>query len=96
MNPYHQIVKGPIVTEKTHDLKARANKLTFKVDIKANKIEIRKVIEDVFKVKVTAVNTVRLKGKAKRLGRSQGVRPDWKKAIVTLAPGEKIAALEGL
>jgi large subunit ribosomal protein L23 len=96
MKPYHQLIKGPIITEKTHALKEVANKLTFRVDLKANKIEIRKAIEDVFKVKVLTVNTIHLKGKKKRLGRTEGVRPDWKKAVVTLAPGEKIAGFEGL
>jgi large subunit ribosomal protein L23 len=96
MKAYHYLIKGPIITEKTHTQRELANKLTFRVNIKANKIEIRKAIEDVFKVKVLGVNTVRVRGKQKRLGRTQGYRPDWKKAIVTLAPGEKIAGFEGL
>jgi large subunit ribosomal protein L23 len=96
MKAYHHLIKGPIITEKTHALREAANKVTFRVAVKANKIEIRKAIEELFKVKVLGVNTVRLRGKKKRLGRTEGVRPDWKKAIVTLAPGEKIAGLEGL
>ncbi len=96
MKAYHQLIRGPIITEKSHSLREASNKLTLKVDVKANKIEIRKAIEDLFKVKVLAVNTIHLKGKRKRLGRNEGVRPDWKKAIVTLAPGEKIAGFEGL
>ena len=96
MKAYHQLIKGPIITEKTHALKESGNKLTLKVAVKANKIEIRKAIEELFKVKVLGVNTIRLRGKKKKLGRTQGVRPDWKKAIVTLAPGEKIPGLEGL
>jgi large subunit ribosomal protein L23 len=96
MKAYHHLIKGPIITEKTHAMREAANKVTFRVAIKANKIEIRKAIEDLFKVKVLGVNTVRMRGKAKRMGRTQGMRPDWKKAIVTLAPGEKIAGLEGL
>ena len=96
MKAYHYLIKGPIITEKTHTQREVANKLTFRVDLKANKIEIRKAIEDIFKVKVLGVNTIRVRGKAKRLGKTQGMRPDWKKAVVTLAPGEKISGYEGL
>ena len=96
MKAYHNLIKGPIITEKTHTQREAANKVTFRVAIKANKIEIRKAVEDIFKVKVLAVNTIRVRGKEKRLGRTQGMRPDWKKAVVTLAPGEKISGYEGL
>ena len=96
MKAYHYLIKGPIITEKTHTQREVANKLTFRVDLKANKIEIRKAIEDIFKVKVLGVNTIRVRGKRKRMGRTQGWRPDWKKAVVTLAPGEKISGYEGL
>ena len=96
MKAYHHLIKGPIITEKTHSLKEAGNKLTLKVDVKANKIEIRKAVEVLFKVKVLAVNTIQMMGKKKRLGKSEGSRPNWKKAIVTLAPGEKIAGYEGL
>ncbi len=96
MKAHHHLIRGPIITEKTHALKEAGNKLTLKVDVKANKIEIRKAIEEIFKVKVAAVNTIHMKGKVKRMGRTEGVRPDWKKAIVTLAPGEKITGFEGL
>lgn len=96
MKAYHHLIKGPIITEKTHTLREANNKLTLKVDVKANKIEIRKAIETLFKVKVLAVNTIQMMGKKKRLGKSEGTRPNWKKAIVTLAPGEKIAGYEGL
>jgi large subunit ribosomal protein L23 len=96
MKPHHQVIKGPVITEKSHLLKAETNKVTFQVDVKANKIEIRKAVEELFKVKVLAVNTINMRGKKKRLGRTEGARPDWKKAIVTLAPGDKIPGLEGL
>ena len=96
MKAYHNLIKGSIITEKTHQLKEMGNKVTFKVSTKANKIEIRKAVEDMFKVKVLAVNTIRMRGKKKRLGRTEGVRPDWKKAIVTLAPGETISGIEGI
>jgi large subunit ribosomal protein L23 len=96
MKAYHHLIKGPIITEKTHAMREAANKVTFRVAVKANKIEIRKAIEELFKVKVLGVNTVHMRGKAKRMGKTEGMRPNWKKAIVTLAPGEKIAGLEGL
>jgi large subunit ribosomal protein L23 len=96
MKAYHHLIRGSIITEKTHALKELGNKVTFKVAVKANKIEIRKAVEEIFKVKVLRVNTIRMRGKKKRMGRTEGVRPDWKKAIVTLAPGEKISGFEGL
>jgi large subunit ribosomal protein L23 len=96
MKAHHLLIKGPIITEKSHLQKSAGNKVSLRVDVKANKIEIRKAIEELFKVKVLRVNTISMKGKAKRMGRTEGVRSDWKKAIVTLAPGEKIPGLEGL
>ena len=96
MRPHHQLIKGPVISEKSHLQKADGNKIAFRVDSTANKIEIRKAIEALFKVKVLKVNTISVMGKSKRLGRTEGKRPDWKKAIVTLAPGDKIPGLEGL
>jgi large subunit ribosomal protein L23 len=96
MRPHHQLIKGPVISEKSHLQKADGNKVTFRVDSSANKIEIRKAIEALFKVKVLKVNTVSVMGKSKRMGRTEGKRSDWKKAIVTLAPGDKIPGLEGL
>lgn len=96
MKAHHHIIKGPVITEKTQLIKAQGNKVTLRVDVKANKIEIRKAMEELFKVKVLGVNTITMRGKKKRLGRMEGVRPNWKKAIVTLAPGEKIPGMEGL
>lgn len=96
MKAHHHMINGPIITEKTHTLKEVGNKVTLRVAVKANKIEIRKAVEEIFKVKVLAVNTIRLRGKKKRLGRTEGRRPDWKKAIITLAPGEKLSGFEGL
>lgn len=96
MKAYHHLIKGPMITEKSHLQKEQANKVTFKVEPTANKVEIRKAIEAIFKVRVLAVNTLRYEGKTKRMGKSLGKKPDWKKAIVTLAAGEKIAFFEGL
>jgi large subunit ribosomal protein L23 len=92
---HRYLIKSPLITEKTHLHKEMSNKVTFKVEPTANKIEIRKAVEEVFKVKVLSVNTCRYEGKKKRLGRHDGRRSDWKKAIVTLAPGEKISFFEG-
>ncbi len=96
MKAYHHLIYGPIITEKTHALKELGNKVTLRVAVKANKIEIRKAVEELFKVKVLRVNTIQMMGKKKRLGKSEGTRPAWKKAIVTLAPGEKISGFEGI
>ncbi|MFZ2089977.1 MAG: 50S ribosomal protein L23 [Desulfobaccales bacterium] len=96
MKAHHQLIKGPIITEKAQLMKKDGNKVSFRVDVKANKIEIRKAIETLFKVKVLGVNTIAVKGKKRRMGRTEGVTSGWKKAIVTLAPGEKIPGLEGL
>ncbi|MGL5513660.1 MAG: 50S ribosomal protein L23, partial [Sporomusa sp.] len=72
------------------------NKYTFIVSLTANKIEVRQAVEQIFKVKVLDVNTIRVLGKKKRMGRNVGKRPDFKKAIVKLAPGERIEFFEGV
>ncbi len=89
-----EIIIAPIITEKSSLIKESQNSYTFKVSINANKIEIRKVIEQIFNVKVVSVNTIKYKGKPKRLGRYAGKRADWKKAIVTLAEGQTIPDFE--
>ena len=89
------IVIKPVVTEKSIGLMEN-NKYVFKVALSANKIEIKKAIEEIFKVKVVDVNTVRVKGKEKRMGRSVGRTSDYKKAIVQLAEGDSIEIFEGL
>ncbi|NPV44209.1 50S ribosomal protein L23 [Koleobacter methoxysyntrophicus] len=92
----HDIIKRPIITEKSMDQIAN-KKYTFEVDINANKTQIKKAIEEIFNVKVQKVNTMRVKGKVKRLGRYEGKRADWKKAIVTLTPDSKaIEFFEGM
>ncbi|MDZ4181280.1 MAG: 50S ribosomal protein L23 [Candidatus Cloacimonadaceae bacterium] len=88
------IVIAPIITEKSSTQVQTTNTYTFKVSINANKIEIKNAIERIFAVKVLNVNTIRMLGKPKRLGRYSGKRPDWKKAIVTLRVGDKIADFE--
>lgn len=95
MNPY-EIIKGPLITEKGTIQKEANNQLTFEVDRKANRVEIRHAVERVFNVKVERVRTMQVKGKVKRVGRTLGKRRDWKKAIVTLAKGENIEFFEGV
>lgn len=88
------ILIRPIVTEKSTALMEQG-KYTFRVPLAATKIQIRQAVEQIFKVKVQAVNTMRYEGKLKRMGRTQGPRSDWKKAVVTLKPGEAIELFEG-
>lgn len=88
------IIKKPVVSEKSYDLLAD-NKYTFYVNTAANKIEIKKAIEEIFKVTVLNVNTLNIKGKEKRVGRAVGRTNDRKKAIVTLKEGDKIEVFEG-
>ena len=89
------IIIKPVVTEKSIGLMEH-NKYVFKVALSANKIEIKKAVEEIFIVKVVDVNTVRVKGKEKRMGRSVGRTSDYKKAIVQLAEGDSIEIFEGL
>jgi len=95
MKEYHDILKRPLVTEKSTAAKELANQITFEVNPAANKVEIRKAVEEVFKVKVTNVQTSNAQGKKKRTGRFEGRRAHSKKAVVTLAPGETIEFFEG-
>lgn len=90
----HDILVKPVITEKT-TMMMSDGKYTFKVSLHANKIEIRKAVEAVFGVKVKSVNTIRMTGKIKRMGKYIGKRPDYKKAIVTLHEGETIEFFEG-
>ena len=90
-----EIIKRPLNTEKTNIQKEIANQVTFEVDRRANRIEIKRAIETAFKVRVSSVQTMQIKGKSKRRGRIVGKRRDWKKAIVTLMPGKRIDFFEG-
>jgi large subunit ribosomal protein L23 len=93
-NP-HDVIRRPVITERSMDMMAM-NKYVFYVDKRANKAEIKSAVEQVFKVKVLAVNTSHVRGKAKRMGVHRGFTPDRKKAIVTLAEGQKIEFFEGI
>jgi large subunit ribosomal protein L23 len=90
-----QIVLRPLMTEKHVRQKEEQNVVAFQVRPDANKVEIRAAVEAVFNVKVSAVRTASFEGKLKRMGRFQGRRRDWKKALVKLAPGHKIDLVEG-
>jgi large subunit ribosomal protein L23 len=96
MTLQYDIIRRPVVTEKTNIQKEEANQVTFEVDRKANRIEVRRAIERIFNVRVTNVRTMQVRGKFKRRGRVLGKRRDWKKAIVTLRPGERIEFFEGV
>ena len=91
----YEIIKRPLNTEKTNIQKEVANQVTFEVDRRANRIEIKRAIETAFQVRVAGVQTMQVKGKTKRRGRFVGKRRNWKKAIVTLVPGERIDFFEG-
>ena len=90
----YSVIKKPLITEKATLARDEANKYAFEVDRRANKIEIEKAVEKLFKVKVLTVRTMNVAGKKKRVGRIVGRKSDWKKAIVTLAPGQTIEVFE--
>jgi large subunit ribosomal protein L23 len=92
----NEIIKRPLITEKTSIQKEMYNQLTFEVDRRANRIEIKRAIETVFNVRVSGVKTIQVTGKIKQRGRITGKRRDWKKAIVKLMPGERIDFFEGV
>jgi large subunit ribosomal protein L23 len=96
MKTSYEVLLSPLLTEKGTLLKEKDNKVLFKVARDANKIEIKKAVEEIFKVKVNRVTTINCKGKKKRLGRHEGKRPDWKKAVVALKKGEKLDFIEGI
>jgi len=95
MSGVYNVLKRPLLTEKGTDQKEALNKYFFEIDRSANKIQVKKAVEKIFSVKVDAVHTMNVKGKATRVGRSFGKRADWKKAVVTLKAGEKIEIIEG-
>ncbi|WP_010279597.1 50S ribosomal protein L23 [Paenibacillus senegalensis] len=86
-NPRDIIIR-PVITELSSEMMAD-KKYVFEVDIRANKTQIKSAIEEIFKVKVTKVNTMRVTGKPKRYGRYTGYRPNWKKAIISLSEDSK-------
>ena len=95
MTNLRDVLIRPLITEKSNT-GMQDNKYTFIDPLNANKVEIRQAVETVFKVKVLDVNTVRVMGKIKRMGKYSGKRPDYKKAIVKIAPGQQIEFFEGV
>jgi large subunit ribosomal protein L23 len=93
---YFDLIKRPLNTEKTNIQKEIYNQVTLEVDPGANRVDIKKAVESIFKVKVAGVRTMRVSGKTKRRGRTIGKRRDWKKAIITLMPGERIDFFDGV
>ena len=91
-----QLIRRPLISEKSTKIKEATNTVCFEVDRRANKIEIRRAVEKLFGVKVAEVRVANRQGKWKRMGRFLGQRKDWKKAYVRLAPGEKLEFFEGV
>lgn len=85
-----KVLLGPHISEKATGLADGKNQFVFKVAIDATKLEVKKAVEQLFEVKVSDVNTVKVNGKTKRTMRGMGKRNDWKKAYITLVPGQDI------
>lgn len=90
----HSVVERALTTEKSLNLRERGNCVAFRVAMDSDKIQIKRAIEELFKVKVVNVHTMIMQGKRKRLGRFEGRRPAWKKALVTLRKGDHIELFE--
>lgn len=96
MKEIYGCIRKPIVTEKSNLMKDEANKVVFEVDQRANKVEIKQAVQQLFNVTVEDVNVMNFQGKQKRMGRIVGRKQDWKKAIITLKKGDKIEFFEGV
>ena len=92
----HQVIRRPLVTEKSNIGREEQNLVTFAVDPRANKHDVRRAVEELFEVKVVRVSTMRQPRKTRRMGKFMGKRPEWKKAIVKLAEGQSIEFFEGV
>lgn len=95
MKTAQDIILKPVITEDAMD-RLQKGRYTFKVANDANKIEIAKAVEELFDVKVSKVNTMHVRGKEKRMGKTSGFRPNWKKAIVTLEGDKTIEFFDGM
>jgi len=95
MDPY-EILRRPIITEKSSFQSDNLDRYTFEVDVRANKHQIKEAVEQVFDVNVLSVNVINVRGKRRRWGRIEGRTKNWKKAIVTLRPGQSIQFFEGV
>ena len=91
-----QIIQRPLITEKSTIEREFENIVTFQVDLRANKVQIKEAVESLFDVKVLDVRTSRVRGKPKRVGRYTGYKPSWKKARVKLREGDNIEFFEGV
>ena len=96
MSDLYQIIRRPLMTEKSDHLREAENQYCFEVDKRANKLQIKSAIEDLFQVKVKQVRVQNVLGKVKTMGRYSGKRADWKKAFVTLNEGDVIELFEGV
>ena len=96
MKDLHHVIASPLITEKGTLVNEQGNQVVFRVRPEANKVEIRRAVERLFKVKVEKVRTINYLGKFRRVGRSLGQRPGWKKAYVTLAEGQRIDFFESV
>ena len=92
----HQIIRKPLVTEKSNIGREERNIVTLAVDPRANKHEVKRAVQELFGVDVLEVRTMRMPSKMRRVGRHEGRKPQWKKAIVRLAEGQKIEFFEGV
>ncbi|MBC7263586.1 MAG: 50S ribosomal protein L23 [Chloroflexi bacterium] len=95
MHPY-EVLKRPITTEKTSYQSGKLRQYSFEVDRRANKHDVKRAVEEIFKVTVVSVNMINVPAKTRRWGRIMGHKPAWKKAVVTLAPGNTIQLFEGV
>ena len=96
MKDLHRVIRSPLITEKGTLVNEQGNQFLFRVRPEANKVEIRRAVETLFKVKVEKVRTLNYLGKIRRVGRSAGRRPRWKKAYVTLVEGQRIDFFESV
>jgi large subunit ribosomal protein L23 len=92
----YEVLRRPVVTEKSNRQAEELNQYTFEVDPRANKIQVKQAVEEAFGVTVLKVNIMRMPGKTRRFGRRVTRTPSWKKAVVTLAPGDRIELFEGV
>ena len=93
----YEVLKRPVVTEKTMIATEKANKVSFEVDLRANKLQVKQAVEKAFKVSVVDINMLVMPAKTSKRGSTVRIRlPKWKKAVVTLAPGARIQLFEGV
>ena len=96
MREAYEVISAPVITEKGTLVNEAGNQVVFRVRREASKHDIRRAVETLFKVRVTKVRTINYLGKTRRVGRSTGRRPAWKKAYVTLAEGQRIDLFESV